>query len=363
LRVLQAYAAAVGSIGLALVTRFALDSHLGDHLPYVTFFVAVAAVAWYSPSLGPPSLAALLGLLASHWFFVPPRGAPFDMALQHWVGLWTYVMVTGAFIGFGGALQASRRRAEDLNAELERKVIARTAELKASTEELETFSYSVAHDLRAPLRSISGFAQVVLRKAATLDPESRDLLNRIVASGIQMSRLIDGLLNLSRVNRKEVKASTVDLTREALAIADDLKKTQPERRVDFVIAPGMEALGDPDLLKTVLTNLLENAWKFTSKRPSARIEFRMKDGAAGPNRTVFLVRDDGAGFDMAHIDKLFGPFSRLHHPSEFPGSGIGLATVQRIIRRHGGEIWAESAPDQGTTVYFTVGTLRNRPTK
>ncbi len=238
-----------------------------------------------------------------------------------------------------------------LNRELERRV----RELATLNQELETFSYSVSHDLRAPLRAIAGFSQALVEDYdATLDEQGKDYTRRINAATQRLTELIDDLLMLSRVTRSEMnREATVDLSGMAQSIAAQLQSTQPERRVQFVIQPGLVTPGDPHLLHIALDNLMGNAWKFTSKRPEARIEFGT-DGTDSGNR-VYFVRDNGAGFDMAFADKLFGPFQRLHSGNEFPGTGIGLATVQRIIRRHGGRVWAQGEVDKGATVFFTLG--------
>lgn len=250
----------------------------------------------------------------------------------------------------------ARKKAEDdvrrLNSELEQRVVERTEQLEAANIELEAFSYSVSHDLRAPLRAIDGFSQVLLEDyTERLDEAGRDSLRRIRAASQRMALLIDDMLNLSRVTRAEMRTETVDLSLMSAAIAEELKKTSPERDVTFIIAPGVAAQGDGRLLRVVMENLLGNAWKFTGKHPRARIEFGVaeKDGTS-----AYFVRDDGAGFDMNYGHKLFGVFQRLHAMTEFIGTGIGLATVQRIIRRHGGRVWAEGAVERGATFYFTL---------
>ncbi len=224
--------------------------------------------------------------------------------------------------------------------------------LKHSNQELEAFSYSVAHDLRAPLRGINGFAQALVEDAGDkLDAEARDFLNRISAGAGRMGQLIDALLTMSRVSRVELRRETVDMTGAADALMQQFRLAQPERVVTFVNQPGVVADGDPPLLRAVLDNLLGNAWKFTSARSDARIAFgcRQEEG-----RTVYFVQDNGAGFDMAYADRLFAPFQRLHQASEFAGTGIGLATVQRIVRRHGGDIWAEGKVNEGATFQFAL---------
>jgi PAS domain S-box-containing protein len=217
--------------------------------------------------------------------------------------------------------------------------------------ELESFSYSVAHDLRSPLRSINGFSSAILEDwADRLDEQARDYLRRIVGGAERMGHLIDALLTLARVSRTELRRESVDLTQLATAICGNLRAQQPERSVEFVLHPNLEVRGDPQLLRVLLENLLDNAWKFSSRRARARIEF----GCARDDGDVYYVNDDGAGFDMRFANKLFIPFQRLHASSEFPGTGIGLATVQRIVRRHGGRIWGESVVDRGATFYFTL---------
>ncbi len=220
-------------------------------------------------------------------------------------------------------------------------------------KELEAFSYSVAHDLRAPLRSMIGFSNVLLEDYSSLLPqEGKDSLQRVVASAQKMSGLIDGLLSLSRLTRKEIRKESVDLSTVAHGVMIDLQKSNPDRAITMGIEKEIVAEGDTQLLQVVLTNLLGNAWKFSSKKPDARIEF----GKSNQNgHATYFVRDNGAGFDMKYADKLFGTFQRLHATNEFEGTGIGLATVQRIVHRHGGEIWAVSEPNKGATFYFTLG--------
>jgi PAS domain S-box-containing protein len=253
-----------------------------------------------------------------------------------------------------------------LNEELERRVADRTAQLQVANKELETFSYSVSHDLRAPLRGIDGWSMALLEDYGDrLDEQARECLDRVRTEVQRMGQLIDDLLQLSRVTRADMRRELVDLTAMAHGIAARLKEAQPERQVEMIIQPGLTTQGDAHLLEIALTNLLGNAWKFTGARPLARIEFGHLtpcrpllpgegEGGRGVGGEVFYVRDNGVGFDMAYAQKLFGAFQRMHRASEFPGTGIGLATVQRIIHRHGGQVWAEAQVDQGATFYFTL---------
>ena len=220
----------------------------------------------------------------------------------------------------------------------------------AANRELEAFSYSVAHDLRAPLRAIDGFSQALLEDyAGKLDQQGRDFLGRVRAAAQRMAALIDDLLALSRLSRSEMKLERVDLSKLGKEVAAELSRRDPKREVDVRVADGLTVRADPRLLRVALDNLLGNAWKFTSQRPSAHIEL-------GAHNGHFFVRDDGVGFDMAHAEKLFGAFQRLHAEREFEGTGIGLATVARIVHRHGGQVWAEGQPGKGATFFFTLPT-------
>jgi PAS domain S-box-containing protein len=295
-----------------------------------------------SPLLGHP--IALQGLRQD--------GSEFDVELS----LATWHTEEGTF--YSGILRdiTERKWAENeirrLNVELEQRVVERTTQLEAANRELEAFVYSVSHDLRAPLRSIDGFSRFLLKHCCDkLNAREQDYFQRIRAASQRMGYLIDALLNLSRLARTDIHREAVDLSDLARVTVAELRQIPPHRHVECIIADRLLVYGDRRLLQVMLQNLLGNAWKFTAKIPQARIVVGRTwyDG-----KTVYYVRDNGAGFDMTYANKLFAPFQRLHTPDEFEGTGIGLATVQRIVHRHGGRIWAEGAVDEGATFYFTL---------
>ena len=252
-------------------------------------------------------------------------------------------------------LERTRLRREN------RRLVARLHEMNAALEEtvaertraLEMFTYAVAHDLRAPLRAMDGFSEALIDECSdVLGEDGRGYAERIQAASSQMAGLIDALLDLSRVSRAEMNLQTIDLGAAASHIAEELQRSGPDRAVRFVIQQPVWALADPALMGTVLQNLLDNAWKYSSRRDDALIEFATIP--AGDDSVCYYVRDNGAGFDSAYVDKLFAPFQRLHTPAEFPGTGIGLASLRQIVERHGGQVWAEGAVGEGATFYFTL---------
>jgi signal transduction histidine kinase len=253
-------------------------------------------------------------------------------------------------------LEAAEARSAAALAETRATLIA---QLERKNEELEAFSYSVSHDLRAPLRSIDGFSQALIEDCAEqLDDTGKSYLQRIRSSTQRMGALIDDMLLLARISRAQVERESVDLSALARAVFDELEHQSPGRQVTVDIQPGLMVQADRGLMRVLLDNLLGNAWKFTARAPAARIEVRAEPGDAGP---VYTVKDNGAGFDMAHAGNLFQPFQRLHAVSDFPGTGIGLATVRRVIDHHGGRIWAEAAVGQGAMISFTIPETRRPP--
>jgi signal transduction histidine kinase len=319
---------------------------------YLYFFVLLLAAI--GESLKVIALTAVV-VCAAYLYVMTTNGTILSLWQSPSLIRLPFLFTTAAFYGYliDRSRREQRQAREQAFADLERQVQRRTAELTATNHELSAFAYSVSHDLRAPLRAIDAFSQALLEDyGEVLDAQGQDYLRRVRANAGRMGQLIDDLLQLSRLTRAEMHFDTIDLSAMARSIITDLQRTHPQRDVDIAIQPGINASGDPRLLRVLLENLLGNAWKYTSRKPSAQIAF----GTSGAGRAlVYYVRDDGCGFDPAYADKLFRPFQRLHTVEEYEGAGVGLATAQRVVRRHGGRIWAESAPDRGATFFFTLG--------
>lgn len=344
------------------------------HLGSWEFDVTSGAITWSDEvfrllgrdiALGPPNYEELLQIYHPedqiyHNQVVGEAiatGKPYDLECRvcHQDGHLTYIQARGEPLFdaqgkvtaiIGTVLDITERKTHETD------LLKLTQQLTASNEELEAFAYSVSHDLRAPLRAINGFSQALLEDYGhQFDEIAQDYFDRIRHNIGRMSDLIDDLLALSRVSRSDLKPEPIDLSTLAANLIQDLRIQDPHREAEVIIAPNLSIAADPTLIGILLSNLLENAWKFTSHHPKTRIELGVMPGETSP---IYFVRDDGAGFDMKYGKMLFGVFQRLHNTEEFPGTGIGLASVQRIVRRHGGEIWAESAVEQGATFYFTI---------
>jgi light-regulated signal transduction histidine kinase (bacteriophytochrome) len=249
-------------------------------------------------------------------------------------------------------LTESENRYRELNTQLEARVQDRTLQLEAANKELEAFSYSVSHDLRSPLRTMDGFSQALIEDYGDkLDETGKDYLDRIRGGSQSMGQLIDDLLEFARLTTGELRHEEVDLSKMAKLIVANLREQYPARQVEFKSQDDLKVSGDSRLLHVVLENLLNNAWKYTAKQPTPVVEFGTTEQDGRP---AYFVRDNGSGFDMTYAYKLFGVFQRLHQSDDFPGNGVGLATVRRIINRHGGKIWAKAAVNQGATFYFSL---------
>jgi K+-sensing histidine kinase KdpD len=364
------YGLALSLVALATLARYSLHHVLLENSPFSVYYIAVLLTALVA-GRGPGLLAAALGTLAgTYFFFAPLRSFGIDN-LNDQITVLLFVVIATIIVLVVNAIQRNRKRLEQmtndllaserryrqLSEELEKRVEERTAELRATIRELESFSYSISHDLRAPLRAVNSFASIVLEENPnTLTEESVRQLKSVIQNGKMMGQLVDELLAFSHLSRTEVHVIWVDTTRLARSVAYELRMSQPpERQIEITIHDLPKVRANEPLLREVLANILTNALKFTRTRPRAIIEIGSvrQDG-----EEAIFIRDNGVGFDKQYADKLFGVFQRLHRVDEYEGTGIGLALVKRFIERHGGRVWADGKLNEGATFYFTVGTNR-----
>ena len=354
IRRLRPYGLAIVVVAAALGLALIADRQSLDNLGMPLFLMAIAITVWYAGP-GPGALAIVLSSLGFNYFLTEPRYslyiAPSDRAY------FVVFVVFAVLIGWFGSrrrqiehdLRLARDELRQLNKDLER----RTIELEASNKELEAFAYSTSHDLRAPLRHLAGYTELLQKHAASvLDEKSRRYVSLVLESAKRMGDLIDDLLAFSRIGRAETRNTVVSLGQLAKEISNEVEQQAEGRNIVWKIGtlPGLH--GDRSMLRLALVNLISNAVKFTRTRPQAEIEIGCTDGK--PDEVVVFVKDNGVGFDMKYVNKLFGVFQRLHLPEAFEGTGIGLATVQRIVARHGGRVWAEGVVDGGATFYFSL---------
>jgi light-regulated signal transduction histidine kinase (bacteriophytochrome) len=354
IRSIRPYGLAIGLIALAIALALVAEAARIDKLEFPIFLMAVGAAVWYA-GRGPGVLAVLLASLSFNYFFTSPR---FSLSIDaadraYFVVFVLFALMIGLFASRRRRIEQELRQARDelqmANADLER----RTIELEASNRELEAFTYSTSHDLRAPLRHLAGYTELLQKHASSvLDEKSRRYVRMILESAKRMGDLIDDLLAFSRIGRAETRYTLVSLEELVREASSEMKEESEGRKIVWKIGALPSLQGDRSMLRVALVNLMSNAVKFTRTRPQAEIEIGCAEGK--PGEVVVFVRDNGVGFDMKYVGKLFGVFQRLHLPETFEGTGIGLATVQRIVARHGGRVWAEGAVDAGATFYFSA---------
>jgi K+-sensing histidine kinase KdpD len=376
---LQRYAFAIIVTMAAFLIRLWMDPYAGNRLANATIVPAITLVAWFG-GFGPSMLTCLMGFLLCNWFFVAPRHSFTMTDASNLIAHVSYFFVSFSIIFFGRHMHLARQRADAnaqkaidhqkqlerevldrkraeeevrrLNADLEKRVQQRTAELVASNEELESFTYSVSHDLRAPLRHVDAYAQMLEEEfGSQLPPEARNFAGKIRQGSQNMRQLVDDLLNLSHIGKTELSRQKTALNPLVAEVVNELKPETANRHIQWEVGELPAAECDRGLMKQVFSNLIANSVKYTRPRPEAKIEV----GQVRTNgETAVFVRDNGVGFNMKYVGKLFGVFQRLHRAEEFEGTGVGLATVARIVRKHGGRVWAEAELNKGATFYFTM---------
>jgi K+-sensing histidine kinase KdpD len=375
----QRYAFAIAAALVAFVIRYWLDPYAGDRFPNAMVVPAITLVAWFG-GFGPSLVTCAVGFLLCNWFFVTPRYSFAPNGTTNVIGDFSYTFVSLSIIFFGRHMHLARRRADAnarkaidhqkqleqevldrkraeeevrrLNADLERRVQQRTAELVATNEELESFTYSVSHDLRAPLRHVDAYAQMLEEEfGPQLPAEAQNFTKKIRQGSQNMRQLVDDLLNLSHIGKTELNRRETPLNPLVEEVMNDLKPETESRHIQWEVGKLPLAECDPGLMKQVFANLMANAVKYTRPRAEAKIEVGQVET---DGETAVFVRDNGVGFNMKYVGKLFGVFQRLHRSEDFEGTGVGLATVARIVRKHGGRVWAEAELNKGATFYFTV---------
>ena len=375
----QRYAFAVAATASAILIRYWLDPYAGEKFPNAIVVPAITLVAWFG-GFGPSLLTFVAGFLLSNWFFVSPRHSFTPHGTDNLLSHVSSVFVALSIIFFGRHMHLARKRADAnahkaishqrqleqevldrkraeeevrrLNTDLERRVQQRTSELVAANEELESFTYSVSHDLRAPLRHVDAYAQMLEEDfGAQLPPEAQNFTKKIRQGSQNMRQLVDDLLHLSHLGKTELNRQKTPLNPMVAEVVNELKPETASRHIEWQLGDLPLAECDPGLMKQVFANLIANAVKYTRPREEAKIEIGQLK--ANGEITVF-VRDNGVGFNMKYVNKLFGVFQRLHRAEEFEGTGVGLATVARIVRKHGGRVWAEAELNKGATFYFTL---------
>src|SRR5262245_12573004 len=348
------YGLAVVSVGVALSVAIFAQSQGIEKVEFPLLLVAIAVTVWYAGSL-PGVLAVILSGLGFDYFFTEPRHTLYIESQDRPVFLvfLFFALVMAFFSARRRRIEDELRRTRDELRTLNKNLEARTAELQATNKELEAFAYSISHDLRAPLRHTAGYTELLAKSAASsLDAKGRRYLTLILDAAKRMGNLIDDLLAFSRISRAETRMVSVSLNHLVKEVLDEMRTETGGRAVAWSVEPLPDVWGDRSMLRVVMVNLLSNAVKFTRTRPQAEIEIGCADDRA--DETLVFVKDNGVGFDMKYADKLFGVFQRLHQTDAFEGTGIGLATVQRVIHRHGGRVWADGREDGGATFYVSL---------